>query len=256
MNRRTPIIAGNWKMNTTREEARSLIEGIVASSARYPDVEQVVCPPAVYLMLAAELTRGSPVKVGAQNMFWEHAGAYTGECSPAMIAEFCQYVIVGHSERRRYFHETDEDVNRKVRAALAAGLRPIMCVGETLDERQAGKTAEVLTRQLRNGLAGVDVDDRLVVAYEPIWAIGTGVAATPEMANEAIARVRGEIAEVAGAQVASAIRIQYGGSVSPGNAGELLRQPEIDGALVGGASLKADSFLSIIAQAQDALAGK
>lgn len=248
MGPRTPILAGNWKMHTTLAEARALVEGIVARAGKSPGVEQAICPPFVYLMLARDLTQGSVVKVGAQNLFWERSGAYTGEISAVMLAELCEYVIIGHSERRRYFHETDADVNRKVKAALEAGLKPILCVGETLAERQAGQTEEVLIRQIRTALDGVTVTSDLVVAYEPVWAIGTGVPATPEMANEAIALLRREIASLATADTAAAIRIQYGGSVTPANAGELMSQPEIDGALVGGASLSVESFMSIIEQ--------
>lgn len=248
MTARIPVIAGNWKMHTNLAEARVLIEGIIARSGAVQGVEQVVCPPFVYLMLAAELTKGSAVKVGAQDMFWERAGAYTGEISPTMLAELCEYVIIGHSERRRYFHETDADVNRKVKAALEAGLRPIMCVGETLGERQAGQTEAVLTRQVHAGLDGISLSDRIVIAYEPVWAIGTGVPATPEMANEAIGLVRRELGRIGGSEQAAAIRIQYGGSVTPANASDLMSQPEIDGALVGGASLNVDSFMSIIEQ--------
>lgn len=235
-------------MHTTLAEARALVEGIVARAGKSPGVEQAICPPFVYLMLARDLTQGSVVKVGAQNLFWERSGAYTGEISAVMLAELCEYVIIGHSERRRYFHETDADVNRKVKAALEAGLKPILCVGETLAERQAGQTEEVLIRQIRTALDGVTVTSDLVVAYEPVWAIGTGVPATPEMANEAIALLRREIASLATADTAAAIRIQYGGSVTPANAGELMSQPEIDGALVGGASLSVESFMSIIEQ--------
>jgi triosephosphate isomerase len=253
MKTRTPIIAGNWKMNTSLPEARALVEGIVAESGKYPSVEQVVCPPFLYVPAAAQVAAGSAVKVGAQNIYWEKSGAFTGECSPLMVAEFCQYVIIGHSERRQYFHETDEDVNRKVKAALDAGLHPIICVGETLDERQSEATEAVLVRQVRAGLQGIDVDERIVLAYEPIWAIGTGVAATPDMANDAIAMIRRELGAIAGQERAQAVRIQYGGSMSPANAAELMRQPEIDGGLVGGASLKAESFMSIVAQAAEAV---
>ncbi|MCJ7703274.1 MAG: triose-phosphate isomerase, partial [Anaerolineales bacterium] len=206
------------------------------------------CPPFTDLWAVKELLDGTEIGLGAQNMHWEASGAYTGEISPPMLAEVCQYVILGHSERRQYFGETDDTVNRKIKAALAHGLNPIVCMGETLEENQAGKTAEVVNRQVRGGLADLTPEEgaRLVIAYEPIWAIGTGLAATPEDAN-AIHKdvVRAALAKMVGETAAQSIRILYGGSVKPDNAASFFSQSDIDGALVGGASLKADSFAAI-----------
>jgi len=249
MSRRTPIVAANWKMHTTVNTATELLRALRESIDGVKSVEKVVCPPFVFLALAQQALAGSSIKVGAQNVFWEEKGAFTGEISPPMLANFCEYVIIGHSERRKYFGETDETVNRRLKAALAQDLRPIFCVGETADERQAGRTEEVLLRQVRGGLAGIGVPPGFVVAYEPVWAIGTGVPATGEMANETIGLIRRELASLYGDELAQAARIQYGGSVDGANIAEFMAQPEIDGALVGGASLKADVFTTIVAEA-------
>jgi len=246
MSRRTPIVAANWKMHTTVRTAAELCRALRDSIDGVEGVEKVVCPPFVFLALARETLAGSSIKVGAQNVFWEEKGAFTGEVSPPMLADLCEYVIIGHSERRKYFGETDETVNRRLKAALAEGLRPIFCVGETGDEREAGRTEEVLLRQVCGGLAGIGIAAGFVVAYEPVWAIGTGVPATGEMANEAIGLIRRELASLYGGELAQAARIQYGGSVDGANIAEFMAEPEIDGALVGGASLKADVFAAIV----------
>jgi triosephosphate isomerase len=245
---RLPIIAGNWKMNTTVEEAVALVRDMLGGLEDIGGVDKVVCPPFVSLAEVKPVLEHSSVKLGAQNLHFEEKGAYTGEVSPVMLAGLCQYVIVGHSERRQFFGETDEIVNRKVKTALKFKLLPIMCVGETLAENEAGKTEEVVTRQVRKGLAGVDQPGGLVIAYEPIWAIGTGKAATGQQANATIGLIRRTVREVYGEQVAGGLRIQYGGSVTGANIMEFISQPEIDGGLVGGASLKAPEFVSIVEQ--------
>jgi triosephosphate isomerase len=249
MSDRMPIIAGNWKMYTTARTAAELCRSLRERIDGLAEVERVVCPPFVFLALAGRELKGSSIKVGAQNVYWEEEGAYTGEVSPSMLTDLCEYVIIGHSERRKYFGETDETVNRRLKAAMAHGLRTIMCVGETLEEREAGRTEDVLLRQVRGGLAGVDMPIGFVFAYEPVWAIGTGVPATGLVANEAIGFIRQELASLYGRELAEAARIQYGGSVTPDNVGEFMSQPQIDGALVGGASLKADAFAAIVEQA-------
>ncbi len=244
---RRPFIAGNWKMNTTEAEAGALASA-VAEATDGAACDIAVCPPFPHLAAVREAVRGSAVAIGAQNVSWEPAGAFTGEVSLGMLEPYCRYVIVGHSERRALFGDTDEWVNRKTAAVLASRLDPIVAVGETLAEREAGEMGSVLDRQIRRGLADLDLSARVTVAYEPVWAIGTGETATPEMAQEACALIRALLRELAG-DTADAIRIQYGGSVNPGNATELLAQPDIDGALVGGASLKADQFAAIVAAA-------
>jgi triosephosphate isomerase len=241
-------MAGNWKMNKTPAEAVELTRALLAEIGSTSNVERVLCPPFVALALVAPLLKGTGIGLGAQNLHWEKSGAFTGEVSAPMLAGLCQSVIVGHSERRQYFGETDETVNRKVKAALAHGLTPIICVGENLAENEAGRTGEVVTRQMRGAYAGLSVDDALktIVAYEPVWAIGTGKAATPEGANAVIAQyIRRLLNDLYSAEVSSAVRIQYGGSVTAANANALMAQPDIDGALVGGASLKADDFWAI-----------
>jgi triosephosphate isomerase len=244
---RTPIIAGNWKMNTTLEEAKTLVRELLGRGlGRDAGVEQVLCPPFISLAIVAELLWGTPVKVGAQNMYSEPKGAYTGEVSPPMLSELCQYVILGHSERRHIFGESNQMVNGKVKAALHAGLTPILCVGERLEEREAGRTQEVVVGQLRGSLEGVAAAGELVIAYEPVWAIGTGLAATAADASQVIGLIRTTVAGLYGDSIAGEMRIQYGGSVTPANAAELMAQPEIDGALVGGASLKAEDFMEIV----------
>jgi len=245
---RVPLIAGNWKMNTTVSEAVELVKTMRGELDKVDNVEKAICPPFVSLAAVEELLRGSSIKLGAQNLFYEEKGAYTGEISPLMLAELCEMVIIGHSERRQYFSETGETVNKKIVAAFKAGLTPILCVGERLEENEAGKTEEVVTEQLRSSLAAIDHIDGLVIAYEPVWAIGTGRAATGEQANETISLIRRNIAKLYGDKVAQGIRILYGGSVTAANATEFMQQPEIDGALVGGASLKAPEFTSIVTQ--------
>ena len=243
---RTPIIAGNWKMNTTLEEARDLVSAMREDLHRIRGVEKVLCPPFISLAAVRDMVLGHDISLGAQDMYYLEKGAYTGEVSPTMLAPLCQYVILGHSERRQYFGETDDMVNKKVSAALKAGLRPIMCVGERLEENEAGKTEEVVGRQVRGGLEGIPVSGALVIAYEPVWAIGTGRAATAAQANQTIGFIRRQVAGIYGNDFASALRIQYGGSVTAQNCAELMREPEIDGALVGGASLKAQEFVDIV----------
>lgn len=244
---RTPIVAGNWKMNKTVAEARELVSALVPKVAEMDAVKVVLCPPATALVPVHALLAGTEIGLGTQNMHWEESGAYTGELAPAMVAEFGQYVILGHSERRAYFGETDETVNKKVLAAQAKGLMPIVCVGESLDENEAGHTETVVSRQIQEDLQGVSPE--LVIAYEPIWAIGTGRAATAELANDTIKVVRAELAKIFGA-AAEDIRILYGGSVKGSNAADYFSQSDIDGALVGGASLKPDDFAAIAAAAQ------
>lgn len=246
---RTPLVAGNWKMNKTIAEARELVATMLPALQRVQGVEKVLCPPFMALFPVAAMLTGTEIRLGAQNMHWEAKGAFTGEVSPLMVAEFCQYVILGHSERRTYFGETDETVNRKLLAAQSVGLIPIVCVGETLSEYEAGLTREVVGRQVRRGLQGLNPDfaRRLVIAYEPVWAIGTGRASTGENANAVVAEViRPALVELYGEEIAQTVRVLYGGSVTAANAAEFFSQPEIDGALVGGASLKADEFPAIV----------
>jgi triosephosphate isomerase len=246
---RTPLVAGNWKMHTTVREALALVEAMRAELEAIDGVERVLCPPFVSLAPLRERLRGSPIQLGAQNMYCEPKGAFTGEISPVMLAELVEWVILGHSERRQLFGETDALVNRKVHAALAHGLRPILCVGETLAENEAGRTREVVARQLRAGLAGVASLERVVIAYEPVWAIGTGRPATPEVANAVMGELRALIAELYGAAAAQELRILYGGSITPENFAGFIAAPEIDGGLVGGASLNPASFVAIVRQA-------
>jgi triosephosphate isomerase len=251
---RKKIVAGNWKMNLDRAKARELTAAVAARVGEAGGVELVLCPPALYLETvgaALSLAGGkspSGVALGGQNMHDKASGAFTGEVAPAMLVDLgCQYVILGHSERRTLFGETDAIVNAKTKAALAAGLTPIVCVGETLEEREGGRTDAVVTTQVRGSLAGLSAADieKIVVAYEPVWAIGTGKVATPLQAQEVHALIRSLLAGLASPEVAGKVRIQYGGSVKPDNAADLACQPDIDGALVGGASLKADDFLGI-----------
>jgi len=245
---RQPLIAGNWKMHKTAAEGQALARAIREGLATQT-VEVVLCPPFTAIPAVHAAIQGSPIRLGAQNVHWEDAGAFTGEISPVMLKEWCQYVIVGHSERRGYFHEDDEMIRRKVRAALRHGLTPILCVGETLAQREAGETGAVVAAQTRRALEGLSPEQAMavVIAYEPVWAIGTGRAATGADAEEVIRRwVRGTLAEMFGGEVAQRVRVLYGGSVTPENIAEFVRRPDIDGALVGGASLKAESFLGII----------
>ncbi len=245
---RVPMIAGNWKMNTTVGEAVDLVKAMRKELDKVSKVTKVICPPFVSLVPIKELLKKSSIKLGAQNLYFAEKGAYTGEISPLMIADLCEFVIIGHSERRQYFGEAGEIINQKVAAALKVNLKPILCIGEKLEENEAGKTEVVVVEQLRSALAGIDDLDGLTIAYEPVWAIGTGKAATGEQANETISFIRGNIAKLYEHKIAQEIRILYGGSVNAANAVEFIRQPEIDGALVGGASLKATEFLSIVTQ--------
>ncbi|MFC2060304.1 triose-phosphate isomerase [Chloroflexota bacterium] len=248
---RVPMIAGNWKMNTTVREAVELVKAMQAELNQIGNVDKVICPPFISLASVKELIKGSSIGLGAQNLYFAEKGAYTGEISPLMLADLCEFVIIGHSERRQYFNETGEIVSKKIQAALKVGLKPILCVGERLEENEAGRTKEVVAEQLRTSLAGIDYLGSIAVAYEPIWAIGTGKAATSRQANETIDLIRRNIAEIYGKKVADDLRILYGGSVTANNAAELMQQPEIDGALVGGASLKANEFLSIVRQTSE-----
>jgi triosephosphate isomerase len=246
---RIPIIAGNWKMNKTVAEAVALVHELGPALQGIAGVEKVVCPSFVALAALAPVTAQYGIGLGAQDVFWEVSGAYTGEVSVAMLAEVCRYVIIGHSERRQYFGETDESVNRKLKAALAGGLQPIVCVGEVLAQYEAGQTAAVVGGQVRGAFAGLSAEQArgVVIAYEPVWAIGTGKAATGPGANAVIAEsIRGTLAGLYGADVAQAVRVQYGGSVNAANSAEFMRQPDIDGALVGGASLKPKDFVAIV----------
>ncbi len=245
---RTPVIAGNWKMNTTLAEATALVQQMKGKLDTIHGVEKVVCPPFISLAAVGELLHGTSIRLGAQNCHYELKGAYTGEVSATMLSALCEFVILGHSERRQYFGETDELVNRKLRAVLGTKLTPILCVGEKLEERQSRKTEEVVRRQVTGALEGVDSLHGLVMAYEPVWAIGTGMAASGEEANLTINLIREELRRLHGADVALETRILYGGSVTADNIGEFIAQGEIDGALVGGASLKADEFVSIVEQ--------
>ena len=248
---RIPVVAGNWKMNKTAAESRDLVLTINPKLQEIPNIEIILCPPFLAIPAVYELLKNSDIGLGAQNLYWEEKGAFTGEVSPGMVKEFCQYVIIGHSERRTYFGETDESISRKVPAAIKVGLTPIVCVGETLDQYESGITSEIVRRQIKVGLAGIDPVDhasarRIIVAYEPVWAIGTGKASSGENANQVHGQViRPALADLFGEEVAQSIRIQYGGSVTAANAVEFFAQPEIDGALVGGASLKPDEFVAI-----------
>lgn len=246
--RRTPLVAGNWKMNCTPAEARALAEELLPAVSSVPGVDVVLCPPFIDLPAVRDVLAGSRVGLGAQNAYDVDRGAYTGEVSAAMLAGLASYVILGHSERRDYFHETDELVNRKLHAALRHGLLPIVCVGERLEEFEAGATEDVIRRQMRASLAGLDEVGvgRLIVAYEPVWAIGTGKAATPEIAQANAAMIRRDLAGMYGDARARAVRILYGGSVTASNCPGLSCLPDVDGALVGGASLKAAEFAAIV----------
>jgi triosephosphate isomerase len=242
------LIAGNWKMNTTVAEAIDLVKAMRKELDKVSNVEKVVCPPFVSLASVKELLKKSSIKLGAQNLYFAEKGAYTGEISPLMLADLCEFVIIGHSERRQYFSEMGEVINKKLAAALKAGLKPILCIGERLEENEAGRTEEVVAEQLKSALAGIAAPDGLVIAYEPVWAIGTGKAATGEQANKTIAFIRQNIVKSYGDKIAQEMRILYGGSVTATNAAEFMQQPDIDGALVGGASLKTTEFLSIVTQ--------
>ena len=248
---RIPFIAGNWKMNTTVSEAAELVKEMRQGLDAIAGVEKAVCPPFISLEAVRRIIEGSSIKLGAQNLYFEEKGAYTGEISPLMLADTCEFVIIGHSERRQYFGETGKVVNKKIQAALRVGLKPILCVGEKLEENEAGRTEKVIVEQLRSSLFGIGAVDDLIIAYEPIWAIGTGRAATGEQANETISFIRHNVAKLYDEDIAQRMRVLYGGSVNAANAAEFLSQPEIDGALVGGASLKASEFVSIVQQASE-----
>ena len=246
---RKKIVAGNWKMNTSIEEAVALVEGLKVELKDNVNVEAIVCPPFTALKTVSDLIEGTEIKLGCQNMSSEDGGAYTGEISHTMLKElFVKYVILGHSERREYYKETDFWVNKKVKKALEKNLRPIVCVGETLEDRESGNTEKVVEAQVRGSLADITADQYVdvVVAYEPVWAIGTGKTASSEQAQEVHKFIRGIIADMVGQEAADGLRIQYGGSMKPANAPELLAQPDIDGGLIGGAALDAASFAGIV----------
>jgi triosephosphate isomerase len=245
---RRPILAGNWKMHMTIADATDFVRSIRRGLNEIKTVDRVLCPPFTALAAVRELLSATEIGLGAQNMHWEEKGAYTGEIAPAMLKELCQYVILGHSERRAFFGETDEGVNRKIKAALAHGLLPIVCVGETESEYDAGSTEQVVGGQVRGCLSGLTAEQvaGLVIAYEPVWAIGTGKAATPAGAGSVIGlTIRGTIADLYDEATAQAVRVQYGGSVKPSNVAEFMAHPDIDGALVGGASLKPE-FVDLV----------
>jgi triosephosphate isomerase len=244
---RIPLIAGNWKMNTIVEEAAALAGSMLKELDSIHNVEKLICPPFISLKPISEIITGSSIKLGAQNMHYEDKGAFTGEVSPLMIKDTCSYVIVGHSERRQYFND-DQYINKKLKAAVKHGIKPVLCIGEKAEENQEGKTGEVLERQLEQALTGIEDIGTLVIAYEPIWAIGTGKSANGEQANETIAFIRQKIRLLYNSQVASSMRILYGGSANSDNIAEFAAQPEIDGALVGGASLKPEQFISMVKQ--------
>jgi triosephosphate isomerase len=246
---RLPFIAGNWKMNKTVGEALDLVRELKTAISGVKEVEVAVAPPFTALDAVRKEIEGSSIRLAAQNLYWEEKGAFTGEISPPMLKEVgCQYVIIGHSERRQLFGELDETVNRRIHAALAQGLKVIFCIGETLKERDEGKTFSVIERQIEGGLKGLGGKEmrNMVIAYEPVWAIGTGKTATPEQAEEVHRFIREEVEKLYSRQVSEEIRIQYGGSVTPENIKGLMSQPDIDGVLVGGASLKAESFSKIV----------
>lgn len=254
MTARKPMVAANWKMNKTLSEAYGLIQAMLPSLNEIQNVDIVLCPPFTHLSFVRSETASGAVKVGAQNMHWQEKGAFTGEISAPILAELCDYVILGHSERRQMFGETNETVNKKARTALTHSLKPIICVGESLEQNQAGETARVVETQCREGLQGITPEQakNIVIAYEPVWAIGTGLAATPEGAN-AVHRdvIRPVLRELFGEEIADGMRILYGGSVNAENAGELFEMSDIDGGLIGGASLKADAFVAIVKAASE-----
>jgi len=249
---RTACVAGNWKMHNTVDQSTVLVKKLLPGLDGIQNVNSIICPPFTALAPIKDLLANTSIHLGVQNIYWEEQGAYTGEISPGMAAELVEYVILGHSERRAYFSDTDEVVNKKILAALRVGLKPIFCVGETSQENEDGQTGLVVSRQIRNGLKDVERDQmgEIMIAYEPIWAIGTGKAATPEGANQIIKEyIRGELAQITSVNISEQIPILYGGSVKPGNARVFFQQPDIDGALVGGASLNADDFIQITAAA-------
>ena len=246
---RKPIIAGNWKMNMTATQARELASKLIPLVAAVKDRDIVLGPPFTALSAVADTIKGTNIGLAAQNLHWEEKGAFTGEISAEMLLDLgCRYVIIGHSERRQYFGETDESVNKKIKQALKKGLLPILCVGETLAEREAGKLKDIISRQVTGGLKDISAEDmkKVGIAYEPVWAIGTGKTATPEQANEVHALIRQNVKALYSADIAEGLRIQYGGSVTPENVSTLMAMPDIDGALVGGASLKPESFAALV----------
>ena len=254
-NNRTTLIAGNWKMNNDREAAKALVAELVEALPEVPaGVEVLVCPPTIDLCCVAHKLEGSAIALGAQNCYWEASGAYTGETSvPMLKSAGCTYCIIGHSERRDYFHESDEDQNKKAKALVAGGIVPVFCCGEPLEVREAGTYVEHVVAQVKAGLEGLELAsaDQLVVAYEPIWAIGTGMTATADDAQEVCHAVREALVELFGAEMADGIRVLYGGSAKPGNIAELVAKPDVDGALVGGASLKAADFSEMVVKAAE-----
>ena len=246
---RKPIIAGNWKMNKTVQESLELVEGLKKELKDINDVDIFVCPPFTSLAKVAEVIQGTNVQLGAQDVYWEDAGAFTGEISPLMLKGLnCRYVIIGHSERRTYFGETNDSVNKKLKAAIRHNLTPIICVGERLEQREKGETFTVITDHVQNGLQGITAEQikKAVIAYEPVWAIGTGRTASPDQAQEVHNFIRQLLQKLYSQQVATEVRIQYGGSVKPDNISDLMAQADVDGALVGGASLKSDAFIKIV----------
>ncbi|MFH1593092.1 MAG: triose-phosphate isomerase [Candidatus Omnitrophota bacterium] len=256
---RRPIIAGNWKMYTTVEESVTLANGIKRGLSDLDGVDVLLCPPFTSLWAVSGIINDTNISLGAQNMYWDREGAFTGEISASMLKSAgCKFVIIGHSERRAYFGETNETVNRKVKYALAKGLMPIMCVGEKLEEREGGKTFDVISSHIEGGLADLSEKDAkdIIIAYEPVWAIGTGKNATPDQAEEAHKFIRGLLADKFGKRIAEEMRIQYGGSVKPDNIEILIKEEDIDGALVGGASLKPDSFIEIVKKTEQAIKNK
>ena len=256
MTARKPMVAANWKMNKTAFEARELIQAMLPELKKIEAVDIVLCPPFTNLSLVCEQIAETDLKLGAQNMHWQEKGAFTGEISASMLTDFCDYVILGHSERRQMFGETNETVNKKAHTALAHDLKPIICVGESLEQNQAGETAQVVETQCRESLQDITPEQaqNIVIAYEPVWAIGTGLVATPEGANEVHRDViRPVLRDLFGAEIAEGMRILYGGSVNAENAGELFAMSDIDGGLIGGASLKADAFVAVVKAAAETL---
>jgi len=252
---RVPMIAANWKMNTTLSEAIELVNEMRQELDLIDNVDKVICPPFISLATVRKLIKGSSIKLGAQNLYYEEKGAYTGEISPMMLADLCEFVIIGHSERRQYFNYTGEVVSKKVQAALKFGIKPILCIGEKLEENEAGQTEAVITEQLGAALAGIEDISQLTIAYEPVWAIGTGLAATGEQSNNICGLIRRYISQQFDQRSAQNLRILYGGSVTADNTAEFMQQPEIDGALVGGACIRADQFVSIIRQTAEIRGG-
>lgn len=248
---KVPLIVANWKMNTTINEAVELAHKILSALDRIDSIETVICPPFISLAAVMDVIKGSSLILGAQNMYFEKMGAYTGEISPLMLADFCQFVIIGHSERRQCFHETDGIINKKIKTALEFELIPILCIGEKLDDNEAGRTHDIINYQLESSLAGIENIKDAVIAYEPIWAIGTGKSANGIQANEIIGFIRQRIAVLFNKETSNDIRVLYGGSVTTENVTEFIKQPEIDGALVGGASLEADKFISLLEKAAE-----